>query len=392
MAKKRGPVSKQQHEKLEVHGFDLMAQLEAMLRHVREDQRELQRLRGILGKGQTDTSDRAPSDAVREQVARLRRAADSMITASFIFALTAAGATGQDGISRIGQLEVRATGVDAGPVAAAEVGPWELQSGRQFVVVRLAIRNPGRYWNCTTFQARLQTDSGTDHPAEQMNVDHTGQVHAISRIGVGERRTVHLVFRIPEDARPSAVVLQRDSDAEAECLKERSRPDPSTDPATTLKLSLNGLPARTDLVNVDGQVMARVGDLVIHPTAVRALPAIRVGKRSETAKRGYRFVAVDVQATHTGKLPNCTDFDAALTVDAGYDYSARRPDDPRLPKLNDLLAGERAAGSFVFEVEDGLTPRWLTVMQRGAYWSGCETRGRVDLVSPRVRLPLPGAR
>jgi hypothetical protein len=61
-------------ELLEVQGFDLMAQIEAMLRHAREYQRELQRLRGILGKGQTDTSEMNPVAAVRHHVEQMQLA------------------------------------------------------------------------------------------------------------------------------------------------------------------------------------------------------------------------------------------------------------------------------------------------------------------------------
>jgi hypothetical protein len=64
----------QRHEMMEVHGFDLLAQVEAMLRHVRQYQREVQRLRGTLGKGQTTTSKRTPLDAVQEHVKRLQSA------------------------------------------------------------------------------------------------------------------------------------------------------------------------------------------------------------------------------------------------------------------------------------------------------------------------------
>ena len=60
-----------QHQILEVCGFDLMAEIENMLRHVREYQREVQRLRGILGKGQTGTADREPQEAVRVHVKAL---------------------------------------------------------------------------------------------------------------------------------------------------------------------------------------------------------------------------------------------------------------------------------------------------------------------------------
>ena len=65
--------SDRRKELLEVLGFDLLAQVEEMLRHVREYQREVQRLRGTLGNGQTSTADRAPFEAVREHVKRLRK-------------------------------------------------------------------------------------------------------------------------------------------------------------------------------------------------------------------------------------------------------------------------------------------------------------------------------
>jgi hypothetical protein len=66
-------------ELMEVHGFDLMAQVEAMLRHVRQYQREVQRLRGILGAGQTVTSDKPAIDAVRHHVGGLVNAAEMLV-------------------------------------------------------------------------------------------------------------------------------------------------------------------------------------------------------------------------------------------------------------------------------------------------------------------------
>ena len=59
-------------ELLEVLGFDLLAQVEEMLRHVGEYQREVQQLRGMLGAGQTSTEDRPPSEAVHQHLKRLR--------------------------------------------------------------------------------------------------------------------------------------------------------------------------------------------------------------------------------------------------------------------------------------------------------------------------------
>jgi len=66
-----------EYDLLEIHGFDLLAHVEAMLRHVREYQREVQRLRGVLSKGQTTTTDRPAKAAVREHLEELRRASVS---------------------------------------------------------------------------------------------------------------------------------------------------------------------------------------------------------------------------------------------------------------------------------------------------------------------------
>jgi phage host-nuclease inhibitor protein Gam len=70
----RQPFTRREHELMEVHGFDLLAQIEAMLRHVRQYQREVQRLRGLMGKGQTTTSDLPPVEAVDQHLKRLREA------------------------------------------------------------------------------------------------------------------------------------------------------------------------------------------------------------------------------------------------------------------------------------------------------------------------------
>ena len=59
---------------LEVHGFDLLAQIEALFRHAREYQCEVQRLRGLLGKGQTATSHMPPVAAVRHHLQEMHRA------------------------------------------------------------------------------------------------------------------------------------------------------------------------------------------------------------------------------------------------------------------------------------------------------------------------------
>ena len=60
------------NELLEVLGFDLLAQVEEMLRHAREYQREIQRLRGMLDAGQTPTKNHPPFEAVQQHLKRLR--------------------------------------------------------------------------------------------------------------------------------------------------------------------------------------------------------------------------------------------------------------------------------------------------------------------------------
>jgi hypothetical protein len=71
----RKELTSQRAELLEVLGFDLMAQIEAMLRYTRAYQREVQRLRGKLGKGRASSTDhRETHAAVREHIRRLRKA------------------------------------------------------------------------------------------------------------------------------------------------------------------------------------------------------------------------------------------------------------------------------------------------------------------------------
>jgi hypothetical protein len=64
-----------QQELLEVYGFDLMAQVEALLRHVREYQREVQRLRRVA---RIPSGDRSHIKAVTAQVGQLRRVCASL--------------------------------------------------------------------------------------------------------------------------------------------------------------------------------------------------------------------------------------------------------------------------------------------------------------------------
>jgi hypothetical protein len=62
--------SREQQELLETYGFDLLAQVEAMLRHVREYQRALQQFRGTLPL----TTPKTPVTTMQDQLQALRGA------------------------------------------------------------------------------------------------------------------------------------------------------------------------------------------------------------------------------------------------------------------------------------------------------------------------------
>ena len=67
MAKETHPQTREgQQELLEVWGFDLLAHVEAMLRHARQYNQEVKQLHSHLGKGQT--TDQVPLDAVLQHV------------------------------------------------------------------------------------------------------------------------------------------------------------------------------------------------------------------------------------------------------------------------------------------------------------------------------------
>lgn len=63
--------TREEQEVLEAYGFDLMAQVEAMLRHVREYQRGLQRFRGTLPRA---NATQTPIEIMGDHVRSLRGA------------------------------------------------------------------------------------------------------------------------------------------------------------------------------------------------------------------------------------------------------------------------------------------------------------------------------
>jgi hypothetical protein len=67
-------LTREQQEALEVYGFDLMAQVEAMLRHIREYQRALQRFRGTLPRQQSNDPTQTPIAVMSDHVRGLRAA------------------------------------------------------------------------------------------------------------------------------------------------------------------------------------------------------------------------------------------------------------------------------------------------------------------------------
>lgn len=67
-------LTREEQEVLEAYGFDLMAQLEAMLRHIREYQRALQTFRGTLPRQGSDDPAQAPIVVMDNHVRALRQA------------------------------------------------------------------------------------------------------------------------------------------------------------------------------------------------------------------------------------------------------------------------------------------------------------------------------
>jgi hypothetical protein len=296
----------------------------------------------------------------------------------------------------LGQLRIVATGLDTGLVAAAEMGPWLLQPGEQFIIGRLRATNVTKHWNCTTFIPRLQHTDGTEVAAEQTLVEPSQPV-GLRGLSAAGRVDVRVVFRTNLNAKPSSVVLTQDTPAENQCRIEWGASYPRIDNAERVEFPLNGLPNRSDLTTGDdGQIAARLGELLIASSTVRIVPTILFRRAPDEApRRGYRFIAADVIVTNVGRLPNCTGIEVRLNADENYTYAPRSATDPAEPRLNDLLPKERRSGTYVFEVEAALTPRWLTVRRVVATWPGCESRqGMFDtILKPEtVRLPLSDIR
>ncbi len=68
----------EQHKELmDVHGLDLLAQVEAMLRHARQYQREVQKLRGLLQRTSPGTSASDAMRSIRHHLAEMRTACTS---------------------------------------------------------------------------------------------------------------------------------------------------------------------------------------------------------------------------------------------------------------------------------------------------------------------------
>ena len=68
----------EQHKELmDVHGLDQLAQVEAMLRHARQYQREVQQLRGLLKRTTPETSESDAMRGIRHHLGEMRRACTS---------------------------------------------------------------------------------------------------------------------------------------------------------------------------------------------------------------------------------------------------------------------------------------------------------------------------
>jgi hypothetical protein len=73
-----GSTTIEQHQELmDVHGLDLLAQVEAMQRHALQYQREVHRLRGLLERTDLETGKPDATSGIRHHLAEMRRACTS---------------------------------------------------------------------------------------------------------------------------------------------------------------------------------------------------------------------------------------------------------------------------------------------------------------------------
>lgn len=291
--------------------------------------------------------------------------------------------------ARLGDLQVTATAVDTGPVAAAEARAWWQPSADQFVIVRIAFKDVERRAFCTSFTTRLVSDSGLEY-LPGMDTSKGGPRPGIITRTDGEEASY--VFKVRDGSRPPALILERDTEAENACRSNQIPPLPPVGPQTA-RLSLDGLPMTDDIaVLVQHNHLARVGQLRVNATAVAAAPILKHNVTLQRAAgHGRHFVLVSMGVKNVSRHPNCTYFIPTLLVDKGYEYRPLESWPLGSPVGGGVLPGEAGGGIYTFEVHDGTKPLALSLRRLLEWERSCaEPQHRpVDMSGgAAVRIPL----
>ncbi len=116
---------------------------------------------------------------------------------------------------------------------------------------------------------------------------------------------------------------------------------------------------------------ARSGDLQFWITSVESPETVTgVGlARPNRATTGHHFVVVHVKVKNLSKRAACAYFTARLKAEFGLEYRRVLAFDDEVPHIHELLLGEEAIGSYVFELKDGVKPLELIMEPRGK--QGC---------------------
>ena len=100
----------------------------------------------------------------------------------------------------------------------------------------------------------------------------------------------------------------------------------------------------------------KFGDLALSVTKIGVAPAPDLEGRDE--------LAVFVSVANTGRGAICADFSVTLSTTFGLKYHANTAEVegfPPTPRMKEMLPGESAEGSYVFEIKHGVQPRALVV-------------------------------
>jgi hypothetical protein len=134
---------------------------------------------------------------------------------------------------------------------------------------------------------------------------------------------------------------------------------------------------------------ARAGDLQFLVSSVEFPETVGPSgmARPNRATAGYHFVVVHVKVKNMGKLAACAYFTARLKARFDIVYRRVLAFEEQVPHIHELLPGEEADGSYVFEVKDGVSPVELILGPMGKQGCGGESPG---FYPGEVQIPLEG--